>query len=59
MWNFIRRFFRGPALDVIVAVALDRVKEKLAEQNLSESEAAAAQKLLDLFVEELMKEIRD
>lgn len=59
MFNFFRNLFRGPALDAIVAVAVQRVKEDISKKRLSAEEKKLANKVLDTVATEIIKEIRD
>lgn len=55
--NVIRNFFKGPARDLIVAAAFERVKIKIQERGLSENDRILAESLLNTLQEEVQNEL--
>lgn len=57
-FNSIRNIFAGPAKDIIVAAAFERVKIKILEKGMSETDRLLAENLLATLYAEVLNELR-
>jgi len=57
VFNIFRNIFAGPAKDIILAAAVERVKIKILSKGMSENDRLLAENLLDSLYKELLTEL--